>query len=143
MHFVGHAQLVERVPALSHLVLAGDGGGLATDVLSGAEIARLDLRRLRLAVLSSCGTVQSRSRRDDTEGGLAEAFLDAGAGAVVSSLWEVDDAATAGIMEALHRALAHGAPGAIALREAQLHALRTGGPAAAPRVWSTFRYDGG
>ena len=143
MHFVGHAQLVERVPALSHLVLARDGGGLATDALSAAEIARLDLRRLRLAVLSSCGTVQARSRRDDTEGGLAEAFLDAGAGAVISSLWEVDDAATAGLMGELHRALTQGASGAGALREAQLHALRAGGAEGAARVWSTFRYDGG
>jgi CHAT domain-containing protein len=141
LHFAGHARLVERAPDLSHLVLARAPGGFEANRLTAGEIARLDLRRLRLVVLSSCGTTQPRSRRDDAEGGLADAFLDAGAAAVVSSLWEADDAEAVALMRELHAALRAGAEGAEALRRAQVRMARAGPGGGTPRTWSAFRYE--
>ena len=139
-HFAGHARLVERTPTQSHLVLARQGGGIAANTLSASEIASLDLRSLRLAVLSSCGTAQAHSLRDDTADGLSDAFLDAGATAVISSLWEADDSATPMLMSELYRALRAGHGPARALQRAQVAML-----AARPRqpigAWSTFRLE--
>jgi CHAT domain-containing protein len=141
-HFAGHARLVERSPHSSHLVLAeGDAG--ESGMLTAADIARLDLRRVRLAILSACGTAQTRARRHDVDAGLASAFLDAGATAVVSTLWEADDDATAFLMVALHRELRRGVPGPEALRRAQLATIHERASFAAPVNWGGFRYDGG
>jgi CHAT domain-containing protein len=142
VHFAGHARLVERVPSASHLVLARQSGGLAANSLSAAEIQRLDLRRLRLVVLSSCGTGQpGQTRREPTENGLASAFLNAGAAAVVSSTWEVDDDATANLMETFHRRIGQGAEPATALRDAQIEILKKTTAASIPRDWSGFRVE--
>lgn len=141
-HFAGHARIVAGAAHLSHLVLARSGGGFGANVLYAADIARLDLRRVRLVVLSSCGTTQALSRRGSAARGLSEAFLAAGAGAVVSSLWEADDEGTAALMADFHRAVAAGTSGPEALRRAQLRMLA--GPAhhRAPRTWGAFRYEG-
>lgn len=136
-HFAGHARLVDRAPSLSHLVLARTTGQLDANSLAASDIEQLDLRRLRLVVLSSCGTAQARSRRDETMSGLSNAFLNAGAGAVISSLWEADDDATTALMEKLHARLAAGETPAAALRGAQLSMIDA--PATSnPRYWSAF-----
>lgn len=101
LHFAGHSRVVVERPEMSHLVLAG-GATYSDGVLTAAEIARLDLRGVRLVVLSSCG----RSRDDAASLGavhaLAEAFLDAGVGEVVALGWEVEDGAMVGVVEGVH-----------------------------------------
>ena len=141
-HFAGHARIVERSPGDSHLVLAEDGR-LASSVLTATDVAKLELHGLRLAILSACGTAQTRSRRDDVDGGLVSALLDAGASAVISSQWEADDLNTASLMVALHHELRRGVSGPEALRRAQVHVLRAAPVPAVPRVWGAFRYDVG
>jgi CHAT domain-containing protein len=141
-HFAGHARIVAGAAHLSHLVLARAPGGFEANVLYAADIARLDLRRVRLVVLSSCGTTQALARRGDAARGLSEAFLAAGAGAVVSSLWEADDEGTAALMADFHRAAAGGASGPEALRQAQIGMLRGPPEHRAPRTWAAFRYEG-
>jgi CHAT domain-containing protein len=69
---------------------------------------------------------------------LAEAFLAAGAGGVIGSLWAVDDAGIIRLMTRLHRELAGGRPPAEALRIAQLAALHQ--PAVPASTWAAFRY---
>jgi len=140
VHFAGHAERVPRAPWLSHLVLARSSGGYTDNTLTAGEVRSEDLRRVALVVLSSCGTTDRRSRRDANEGGLAAAFLAAGARAVVSSSWDIDDDATADLMRALHRNLAAGEPAARALRHAQLEMLHSGGTQS-PRVWAAFRVE--
>ena len=77
--------------------------------------------------------------RGDEVLGLTEAFLFAGAGAVVSTLWRVDDRASSLLMERFYRHLAE-LPPEEALRRAQLDLL--GGPAGsefrAPYFWAPF-----
>ena len=139
VHFAGHAVRVDRAPSLSSLVLARQPGGFAANTLSAAELTRLDLRHLALVVLSSCGTM-APGRRAAGETGLATAFLDAGAGAVVSSIWDVDDDATAPLMSAFHQRLAAGAPPDIALQQAQLEMLRRSAGQDAG-TWAAFRVE--
>ena len=72
---------------------------------------------------------------------MAGAFIDAGAGAVVSSLWDADDDQTALLMAAFHRHLAAGVTPAQALRSAQLDALTAHATPDRLRTWSLFRLD--
>jgi CHAT domain-containing protein len=57
-------------------------------------------------VLSACSTAVGPDLRGDGLQGLARGFLQAGAGAVVASLWEVDDRATAVLMRHFYEGLA-------------------------------------
>jgi CHAT domain-containing protein len=135
-HFAGHARLIDRAPELSHLVLAHVPGALEENSLSAAEIERMDLHRLSVVVLSSCGTAQQHTARDETARGLSDAFLDAGAGAVISSLWEVPDAPTADLMEDVSRHLAARESPAVALRRAQVAAIQRSRATVA--AWAAF-----
>jgi CHAT domain-containing protein len=142
VHFAGHAVFDERHPARSHLVVApahaGDRGRLASD-----DIARLDLRRVRLVVLSACQTAQPDARGGAGLFGLTGAFRRAGAHAVVGSLWPVDDARTRALMVAFHDAYGTTRDGAAALRAAQRAMIRSADPALrAPASWAAFQYVG-
>jgi CHAT domain-containing protein len=87
-------------------------------------LTAFDLSRLRLTgtlvSLSGCETGRARRSRSDELYGPEQALLRAGAGAVVSSLWPVEDQASASAMLALHRGLAAGLGLRQAMREAQL-----------------------
>jgi CHAT domain-containing protein len=74
----------------------------------------------RLVVLSGCESALGRATQGEGVLGLAAAFLVSGASAVVASIWEVDDRATAELMERMYAHLADGEPIAHALRMAQL-----------------------
>lgn len=141
-HFAGHAVFDDERPERSHLVLASaeaPGAGRIT----AAELAALDLRHVRLVVLSACRTVRGGRSRAGGYTGLAGALLAAGAGGTVASTWDVDDQATAALMAEFHRAFAREANGPAALRRAQLALLRSSDPALrSPASWAAFRYAG-
>lgn len=142
-HFAGHAVFDDARPERSYLVAASSraGGGAR---LTAAEIAGMDLRRLRIVVLSACQTSRGRSGRSGGFAGLSGALLSAGAGGVVGSLWRVDDRHTRVLMEAFHEAYRETGDAAAALRTAQLELLRSGNPALrSPAAWASFRYAGG
>ena len=74
--------------------------------LTADEIAGLDLRGCRVAVLSACESgLSSFIQVPDEFLGLPSAFLRAGVGTVVCSLWRVDDLATALLVDAFHAGL--------------------------------------
>lgn len=70
---------------------------LADGQLSAYEIQRLELRSPALVVLSACQTGLGQSHQAGIIG-VSRGFILAGAGAVVMSLWNVDDVATAQLM---------------------------------------------
>ncbi len=121
-HFAGHARYTWWNPAESVLYLAKG------ERLSFLAIpATLDLRGVRLAVLSACETGMAPVRDPAQEfEGLFSAFLMAGAAAVLASLWPVEELATALLMYRFYQhllgdpqeGLAPRAP-AEALRDAQ------------------------
>ena len=143
VHFAGHARVSREEPGSSHLVLSADPVGFAENVVFASEIARLDLRRVRLVVLSACGDTRDRlvARAGN---GLVQAFLDAGAGAVIASQWEADDAGTAVLMRRLHAELSAGVAGDEALRRAQRAFLadrvQAGLGSSGVRIWGAFRF---
>jgi hypothetical protein len=69
--------------------------------------------------------------------GLTAAFLSAGVNSVVATLWRVDDAVTATLMERFYRGLADGIPVAAALRRAQLE-TRADPHTGHPFYWAGF-----
>jgi CHAT domain-containing protein len=87
---------------------------------------------VRLLILSACGT-----------SGLAGSYLSRGVPAVVASLWQIDDAATAPFFLSFYRHLRAGADGANALRAAQLERLHaTASTLRAPEHWAGFQLLG-
>jgi CHAT domain-containing protein len=88
-----------------------------------------------VVVLSGCATGDGSTLRGEGVLGLTYGFLANGSGAVVASLWPVEDASTARLMSEFYRAYRVHGNAAKALRAAQLRA-RANQPAAA--AWSSF-----
>ncbi|MBL8748107.1 MAG: tetratricopeptide repeat protein [Planctomycetes bacterium] len=119
-------------------VLPGDDGLLKLSDLFGAWRGRL--ASCRLVVLSACRTNVGPTLRDETPQALSIGFLFAGATAVVSSLWAVDDASTKELMTDFYgRILAGESDRLKALTEAK-KALRAKYPD--PFHWAPFLYMG-
>jgi CHAT domain-containing protein len=95
-----------------------------------------------LVVLSACQTAVGKDYRNEGMLTLAGAFLKAGARAVISSLWKVDDEATAALMAAFYEEMfINGLPPAAALRAAQLRISRQ--PRwRSPYFWAGFTLQG-
>jgi CHAT domain-containing protein len=131
VHFAGHAILDDAQPWRSVLALRPRG-------LSAASIAALDLHRVQLVVLSACETMRAPSGEAAGFEGLADAFIGAGAGGVVASLWRVNDDDTVPLMAAFHRAYRASGDAAAALRESQLALIGRHRP---PAAWAAFSYQ--
>jgi CHAT domain-containing protein len=99
--------------------------------------SEISARRLdaRLVVLSGCESALGRATLAEGVLGIALSFVCAGGQAVVASLWEVDDATTADLMETFYREMAAGRTVGAALRASQL-ALREKRPH--PFFWAGF-----
>jgi tetratricopeptide (TPR) repeat protein len=132
LHFATHAQVDERSPLRTFVWLApGDG---SDGRVTAAEIEALTLKA-ELVVLSACRTATGRLQVGEGVQGLTAPFLSAGARSVVASRWDVDDQATALMMEDFYRALLERQPVAAALTTARDAARARGAPAT---VWGAF-----
>ena len=85
------------------LVLAGANDGDSDGLLNGTAISNLDLEKAEMVFLSACDS--GIGDVFDGEGiyGLQRAFHAAGARNVICSLWQVDDAATALLVERFYK----------------------------------------
>jgi len=99
-------------------VLLGDVKAGEDGLLQPREIARYNLRA-RLVVLSACDTAVGPTLGQEGVVNLARAFLVAGAGAVMTSLWPVDDTLSAALMRAFYGNLVRGETLADGLRLAK------------------------
>jgi CHAT domain-containing protein len=136
VHLAGHGRLDADDPLASAILLAPGEGHDGR--LSAAEVLQLELQA-RLVVLSACQTGVGDLGRGAEVVGMNRAFLAAGAGGVVSSLWRVGDAASAVLMKRFYRALRRRPPVA-ALRRAQA-LVRRYHPH--PAHWAGFFLTGG
>ena len=143
LHLATFGVLNKHNPLFSFVELAPNGqddGHLEVN-----EVFGLGLKG-QLVVLSACQTALGSGAIADVPPGddwvgLVEAFLQAGAGSVLASLWPVDDRATATLMEEFHKRAAKGVTPIAALAEAQrilLHDPRT----ARPFYWAGFVLNG-
>jgi CHAT domain-containing protein len=150
LHFATHAQVDPSRLLESALVLAPDRPGERASLLTAREIAdswRLDAD---LVCLTGCQTALGMRAASQGLLGLQQALFRAGARSVLVSLWPVDDAATALLMQEFYRRLPNASgPGARAeaLRQAQ-RAVRDwrapdgGRPYAHPAYWAGFTLVG-
>lgn len=157
VHLATHALVDGRAPDRSALVLAdrANRAGASEDGLLTSREVRLGWQLdAELVTLSACETGLGRQTYDDGMLSLTASFVAAGARNVVSSLWKVEDRATATLMSWFYEELSRAGTGnrevtvAGALRAAQLR-LRdhwtAGGtrPWSAPWAWGGFVAYGG
>lgn len=129
LHFAAHAVVDDDHPGRSAIVLAA-GAASEDGLLQPAEIARLDLRG-KIVILSACRTASGSMLTGEGVLGLARAFFQAGARAVVGSLWPLRDDDAAEFMEALARRLGEGKSVAAALAAARRDRITDRAPTAA------------
>jgi CHAT domain-containing protein/tetratricopeptide (TPR) repeat protein len=121
------------------------------ELLTAAELRELDLRHIRLMVLSACQTGLGHIRAGQGLVGLLGALSRSGVRSTISSLWEVNDEATANLMTEFYTHMQRD-PGDVdlgqSLRFAQLK-LRSGeirpssgGTFKHPRFWAAFFLSG-
>lgn len=145
------APLDTKEPALAPAALllatgAKNAGSDDDGLLTAEEIAALDLTHARWAVLAACSTAAGATHRYEGLFGLARAFRLAGVRTVLTSLWPVDDAATAEWSQALYAArIERGLDTAASMAEAQrtvLTARRERGESVHPYYWAAFVANG-
>ena len=143
VHVATHGVLDAERPELSALVLSRvDAAGQPRDgYLRLLDVYNLDLRA-DLVALSACRTALGREIRGEGLISLARGFFYAGARQVLVSLWQVDDEATAVLMERFYRGLlVEGLPAAAALRAAQAE-VAAQQRWRAPYYWAGFVLQG-
>ena len=135
LHFAMHGKFDADQPLSSGLYMAK--GKEADGVLTVS-----DLYTLRwdadLITLSACETGLGKIANGDDVIGLSRGFLYAGAGSIVASLWEVDDAATEQLMLSFYRNL-NSHDKREALRLAQ---IKTRKSYPNPTFWAAFQIVG-
>lgn len=143
VHFATHAIVDNIHPELSGLVLSlvDEKGNPVDGFLDLDDIYNLDLSA-DLVVLSACQTALGKEVNGEGLIGLTRGFMYAGAPRVISTLWKVDDFATAKLMAEFYKAMEQERMRpAQALRQAQL-SLWKETSLSAPYYWAGFLIQG-
>ena len=138
LHLALHGYVDEEYPDRSALIFApprkpGNEDGL----LQIREIRSLHLNA-NLVTLSACDTGVGPVGETGVAN-LVNAFIEAGATSVVSTLWEVEDRSTEKLMTDFYQNLAEHKPKSTALRQAQLDLMAKG---FGPSYWASFQLVG-
>jgi CHAT domain-containing protein len=141
IHLAVHGFVSTEDPNQSALVLLSDPAAGEDGFLHASEIVQLHLNA-DLVILSACDTGVGLVEGEEGIAALSRAFLLAGAKAVISTLWPINDAYSLVVMKHLYRHLAAGEPAAEALTNAKRDTLREFGPAASPFYWAGFVFEG-
>lgn len=141
LHIAAHALYNGANPLFSFIALAADGEEHDGNLEAQEILADVDLTGVNLVVVSACSTAAGKPSAGDEIVGLTRALLYAGTPAVLSTLWEIDDIASATLMDAFYERLVSGVPVADALREAQLSLLHSE-RFKSPRLWAAFSLHG-
>ena len=144
IHFATHGLLDEKRPELSGIALslfdeAGkqqDGGFIRLQDVYGMNL------NADLVVLSACDTGLGKEIKGEGLMSLNNAFLQAGAKSVVSSLWRVDDTVTKILMTDFYSGItSENLTTSEALRQAQIK-LRNDPRFSSPFYWASFTAQG-
>jgi len=144
IHFATHGLLNSDHPELSGLILSlyAPSGAKVDGFLRMHEIYNLRLSA-DLVVLSACQTGVGKEIKGEGLVALTRGFMYAGARRVVASLWKVDDASTAALMQDFYRCLLkEGRSPADALRQAQLKIMKRNQRWSSPYYWAAFILQG-
>lgn len=133
LHLATHASFNGRSDR--SFIVADDQAILLSDLREIIGRNRASGELLSLIILSACETALGD---DQASMGLAGSAVQAGAESAIASLWEVDDAGTAELMQKFYLNFAQGKGKAEALRDAQLALIRNDGVFNDPRIWAAF-----
>jgi CHAT domain-containing protein len=148
VHFAMHFLVNEKSEMFSGFPLAPEPSKNLSEQFDGFlqsfEIAHMNLRRTRLAILSACQTGIEKQYRGEGAIGAARPFLVAGVPTVVASLWPIDSDASAELMVSFHRHRLKRLPPAQALRLAQREMINSSDVRRRhPFYWAPFLAIGG
>jgi CHAT domain-containing protein len=142
LHVSTHAFADVNNPENSRILFTSRDPNTPADYVFLRELDSLALDRVRLATISACDTERGAIIRGEGVQSFSRSLLSAGARASLTSLWRVDDAATAEFMQQFYFfALRKHEPVAEALRDAKitfLHSARW----QHPRYWAAFVLNG-
>jgi CHAT domain-containing protein len=137
IHLALHGYADLDYPDRSALVFAPDPSGSEDGLLQVREIRGLHLKS-KLVTLSACNTGVGPVGEAGVAN-LVNAFIEAGADSVLSTLWELEDHATEHLMAMFYSQLARHNRKVDALRVAQLDLLNQGLP---PYFWASVQIVG-
>jgi len=142
LHFVTHGTASRTRPLESAVILSQEGDSYK---LYARDIVQHRLNA-SLVTISACNGSGTRAYSGEGLVGLSWAFLRAGAHNVIGALWEVSDASTPQLMDALYGELSQGKDPATALRDAKLGLLHTADSNSVfkkPFYWAPFQLYAG
>ena len=137
IHLALHGYADPEFPDRSALIFAPQSSPADDGLLQVRDIRTLPLNS-ELVTLSACDTGVGPVGEEGVAN-IVNAFIEAGAQSVVSTLWELEDHSTAQLMIDFYQNLGRGEGKAEALRHAQLDLLKSGDP---PYFWAGFELDG-
>lgn len=138
IHIATHGVMNTQNAEQSFLAFSTNQDSAQTPLLYVRDLYNMHLTA-SLVVLSACETGIGTVYKSEGIASLARGFAYAGAKSLITSLWSVNDQATAKIMRYLYQYLKAGMPKDLALQKAKLEFLKTSNPLTAhPFLWSAF-----
>jgi hypothetical protein len=138
-HVLAEATTADLLHLAAHGALRVDNPAFSFVELADGPLYLHDLFDQRLpgstVVLTACSTARGVSSAGDEWLGMARGFLQAGASAVIGSLWPIHDAATKALVNDLYAGIGSGDRPSRALRRAAGNAIRSG---RGPWEWGAF-----
>jgi len=141
IHLAVHGVANEKHPERAALILFSDSSSGDDGILEASEIVHLHTKA-DLVVLSACDTAVGRLQGEEGIANLSLAFQLAGARAVVSTLWTIDDTTALYLMKRFYAHLTTGNTVASALTAAKRDMLTTYGAQTVPYYWASFKLEG-
>jgi len=122
LHFATHASANDKYPDYSYLAFSNDS--TASNLLYVKDLYNYTINA-DLVTLSACQTGIGKLQKGEGMLSLARAFNYAGASAIVTTLWKINDQSTSEIMANFYKNLSEGLSKKEALRQAKLTYLET------------------
>lgn len=134
IHLSSHGKADDRDARYSYIAFADPGDSAQKQLLYVSDLYNLELNA-ELVVLSACETGLGKLYRGEGMASLARAFTYAGAKSITTTLWQVNDEASADLMVKYYEYLDQGLPKDIALQKAKLEMV---GKQNVPYFWGGF-----
>jgi CHAT domain-containing protein/Tfp pilus assembly protein PilF len=139
IHLAAHGKANDEHGDYSYLAFYQFQDSVENELLFVKDLYSMRIKAA-LVVLSACESGIGELQRGEGILSLARGFSWAGAASIVTTLWSIDDSASAGIMEQFYKNLTNGQNKDAALRNAKLDFIkkRKGTNATHPLYWAAF-----
>lgn len=138
IHFAGHSIVNTKSPLYSLMLMAAEKNSEEDNsALYAYELYWYNFDKAQLVVLAACQTANGQLIEGEGVISMARPFLAKGVPAVIASLWNANDQASATLFTEFHKRRVAGESTALALRNAQL-SLTENSIYETPRNWAPF-----